>query len=1319
MMYADHNRAWKPVQRTFRDVEEAYYAQQMARKYPKDQENIKTARSRISDATTAVNDANSKVDKNWLKQQDVDKAQLDASYQAMKAEYDSQQSLKNILVDDRDKAAADSSYRKKLEDQVKEKKDLLAKMETDLAAIQTKQSQNERAVAEAQDKVTKAKQDLSDAQDNLKKLTDDFDRTAKLATQKAWKAGDAFRAWPIIDGFASPYKIQQVTLNDLTIDYGGFKDVPRYDRCGTCHLAIDKANFTQPALAALNPQGDDKTTLQENYVNAYQFLHQQQENKEIAGFDPDDLPSKRTIPVGVIVWVLLGLTLAGAIAVGYLKGAGGPIGLTLAGGLVLTVIIGGTLAVVSPRERALPTIDLKPAQISQYAAHPRLDLFVDANSPHPVEKFGCTICHAGQGSGTEFSYAAHTPDNARQAEVWEKEHSWEPTHDWEFPMLPKRFVESGCIKCHHQVTDLVRYGSQEEAPKLLKGYNLVRENGCFGCHEISGRKGDKEVGPDLRLEPVPPLENMPADERAKILADVNNPPGTLRKVGPSLRRISEKTNEDWVRKWINSPRGFRPDTRMPHFFNLSNNDPTLKDADGKPVLPKDQEQFPSTEISCIAHYLLGESRAFLHGTDKFKHDNEARRDELQAKAKNHQATAKELIEIEEINRRLELWKAPKPLSDEHIVDADFKDLPSDQIPPSSDKEEDRNAGKALFTERGCLACHSHSGVDKSIVDDHENAAHFGPNLSLLAAKIVVHDAQGKPDAAASRRWVIQWVLNPNVHFSRTRMPIMHLNPTEAAHIADWLLSQPVKDKEYEEWNKQEMPAPTPETLKDLARVYLKKAPGVNPLDVDSILEHGIPKQPAGVVDPIAKDADEHIIDKEGDQKLSTEKLMTYIGKKAINRLGCFACHDVPGFEYSKPIGTPLNDWGKKDPARIAFEDIDAYVDEHYKIVETRNDKDNNPSEDWKTTVNDGKKPYEKFFDDALKSRHREGFLHQKLQEPRSYDFHRDLKWDDRLRMPQFQFAHPAQNKGESDEDFKARASMEEAEAREAVMTFILGLVAEPIHGRYQSNPNVDRLAEVKGRQVLDKFNCTGCHLVRSGVYDFKLDDASRALLERNYNAAKNGTYDSDYMGQDDFKSHNAWVGLQSLAADHLMVQGVDPRVSKTQTSAGGEALLLVRLTDAAQFIAPKAGKPATIAAHEDVSIDPATMISRSDPYGGHFADLLVKAHYLQKSDSAKYTSEDDARSALPPPLLREGEKVQPEWLYTFLRNPSPIRPVTVGSKPGTVDGKPAVIGGLRMPKFNMSEDEAASPGQLLRRGRQDQQSRHRPDLSLSEGARAR
>src|SRR5207237_4601701 len=94
-------------------------------------------------------------------------------------------------------------------------------------------------------------------------------------------------------------------------------------------------------------------------------------------------------------------------------------------------------------------------------------------------------------------------------------------------------------------------------------------------------------------------------------------------------------------------------------------------------------------------------------------------------------------------------------------------------------------------------------------------------------------------------------------------------------------------------------------------------------------------------------------------------------------------------------------------------------------------------------------------------------------------------WDERLRMPQFKFARPKRLADESDADYERRASRDEAEAREAVMTFVLGLVAEPVPAKYVNTPAGDKAALAKGRQVLEKFNCAGCHQVQPGIYEFK------------------------------------------------------------------------------------------------------------------------------------------------------------------------------------------------------------------------------------------
>jgi mono/diheme cytochrome c family protein len=284
-------------------------------------------------------------------------------------------------------------------------------------------------------------------------------------------------------------------------------------------------------------------------------------------------------------------------------------------------------------------------------------------------------------------------------------------------------------------------------------------------------------------------------------------------------------------------------------------------------------------------------------------------------------------------------------------------------------------------------------------------------------------------------------------------------------------------------------------------------------------------------------------------------------------------------------------------------------------------------------------------------------------EPRSYDYHRLRTWDDRLRMPQFKFARIRPHPGEAKEAFRARQEKEEAEAREAVMTFVLGLVADPVSLKYVHAPAPDRLAEVKGRQVLEKYNCAGCHQVRPGVYEFKPTDKTREFLEANYKTAS-GSFATDHV----FTGHNAWTGGPQ-PSDRLVAFGV-PRAEEDSDDPDR---LIVRLADALRFTG-KDGVVRDLPAGSFARLSVRELIARADPYGGTFTELMVP--YLGKKDPARFQGKpDDARSALPPPLYREGERVQTKWLHGFLLNPPPVRPA-----------KHMV---LRMPKFNMSEEEAS------------------------------
>ena len=162
-----------------------------------------------------------------------------------------------------------------------------------------------------------------------------------------------------------------------------------------------------------------------------------------------------------------------------------------------------------------------------FRTHPNLDLFLGSSSPHPLEKIGCTSCHGGSGQAVSFVETAHTPRDEKQQAEWVKKHHWKEFHHWETPMLPLQYIEASCAKCHHDTVEV------PQAPNLNKGRMLAQSLGCFECHKIKGFQADWNVGPDLT-------------------------------------HIQGKLDGEWVAKWLQDPKAFRPSTKMPAVFHLSN-----------------------------------------------------------------------------------------------------------------------------------------------------------------------------------------------------------------------------------------------------------------------------------------------------------------------------------------------------------------------------------------------------------------------------------------------------------------------------------------------------------------------------------------------------------------------------------------------------------------------------------------------------------------------------------------------------------------------------------------------------------------------------
>jgi mono/diheme cytochrome c family protein len=93
--------------------------------------------------------------------------------------------------------------------------------------------------------------------------------------------------------------------------------------------------------------------------------------------------------------------------------------------------------------------------------------------PHTPSRFGCTICHGGQGLATDVKNA----------------HGDVPF--WQTPLLPADYIRASCGRCHKD-------GDIPGVPELTEGRRLFETEGCHGCHKLNGVGGS--IGPDLTEE---------------------------------------------------------------------------------------------------------------------------------------------------------------------------------------------------------------------------------------------------------------------------------------------------------------------------------------------------------------------------------------------------------------------------------------------------------------------------------------------------------------------------------------------------------------------------------------------------------------------------------------------------------------------------------------------------------------------------------------------------------------------------------------------------------------------------------------------------
>lgn len=1067
--------------------------------------------------------------------------------------------------------------------------------------------------------------------------------------------GERLLRLPGLEALARPLTIEQVWLPDLPVDYH-FRQVPRFDRCRTCHFGIDRALPEDPSRPAweavqvvqleLPPQTVASRAGDRAWASAPAGGHgRAAESAGPAATVAAEHPYGIVLaPSGVLdelsptveaIWP------QSAAAMGGLRP--GDVLLRIGDVAVGDRDHAEALLAELARQGKPVSIEARRGLPHPFRAHPRLDLFVGEESPHPESRFGCTVCHEGQGSATDFRFAAHTPNDPGQRRRWQAEYRWSWSEDWEYPMRPARFAQSNCLKCHFDVVDLEPFGRilDPPAPKLLEGYHLVRQLGCFGCHEISGFDAEQRpLGPDLRLEP-------PYHEAAAALLAEGYLDGQAADLARQVMRQPEEAQARqqliaWLRKG-EAHGAAPPQSASPQGFTGAAGESPIRQArvaalvallEAAPDPPGTMRKV-GPSLRHVAEKLdAAFLQAFVAHPVAVRPTSRMPRlfglDEHLQGATLQQTRRFEAVEIRAIAEYL--LAASQPIDSLGGASAKADVRSARRVPASQAVGEKASAerGKRLFQRHGCLACHRHA-------DFPESQATQGPDLTGLGAKL--REDRG-------RAWLIAWLRDPTTYSPRTLMPNPLLQAESASPQGSGAGDDPAADiaaylLQSRALSAQPFSEPPDEDLDALVRQHLAKA--FPPELVEEYLRHGIPE---GSAAGALGDAVELV------GPVTRVKKLRYVGRRTIRKRGCYGCHDVPGFEGAQPIGPPLTGWGRKHAALLDFGQVERFLGLETSAARPSRPPRHLPQDggEWglgaAQATPAGQHGYRGFYLEAIRDKRREGFLWQKLRQPRSFDYGTaDMKpLDGQLLMGQF--------------------ALSDAQ-REAIITFVLGLLAEPPPAARLPQPDARRRAIVEGRKVLDKYACPACHTMELERWTIEYDPAKfpgppTGLEYPFLRPQVPATILADSLKTD----------LRGLARAELVGMpqyDARGRPEETEDDEGNPAYAFLLWEPAA--IAGKVWPPGSAG----VVVAQKQIVRRRPPWGGEFARLLYPVVLSEARSAGSSASVLEAWGWVPPPLVHEGSAVQPAWLHDYLLAPYTIRPAAV----------------LRMPRYNLSAGEAA------------------------------
>ncbi len=397
--------------------------------------------------------------------------------------------------------------------------------------------------------------------------------------------------------------------------------------------------------------------------------------------------------------------------------------------------------------------------------------FVDAPQPltthpgkhidatrHPVDQYGCVICHRGQGVALTTSEA--------HAE----------TAEWLDPILRGELAESSCRGCHPFDDKIPDHIDFPDAPHLTAGKRLYTEKKCMGCHLLKGFE-------------------------------------TPQRIGPILSRVAEKVNNSWLHKWISEPREYLPRTIMP-YFDLEQSQVEKLGAFLNTLHKQESRQVELTgdadlgkklvlEIGCLACHTIGETGGTF-GPDLNR---------VAEKLKNSNWLLNWLDNPAGFDPETEM-------PDFHLSHGQIQDIAAYILTLKKQKTAPDRIfaptlaadGKKLFSDLGCSGCHKVPGIEGILYGFPQSPEHTGfadkrmdmfdfGNVKMLSPEQIEQFKQSygdKFDPQALQKmektraaWTLQKLKTPRIYTTETiklLMPDFELTDEEIRDLRVFLFS---------------------------------------------------------------------------------------------------------------------------------------------------------------------------------------------------------------------------------------------------------------------------------------------------------------------------------------------------------------------------------------------------------------------------------------------------------------------------------------------------------------------------------------------------